>query len=412
MTLRANSSRTAAALILAAGAVVAACANHGELPQTSSATSSSLAGDGYANWPVQAEQFRFHWSASSGIDLTTGPTVALRAYIESYLLVRIADNESAVYPGFADATPENVSEHDDPNRQLELADVRPSPQTTDSADRGKRITAGYQPTHVLRLEPRGGSYRATVCLGLYSVYQTIKNKPDTYISVLADSTTGQAMYAAEGRPYEGGIDVWTVELTDKDPRRVSQPAPIGPQVGPLPAPMANVFGNWFITGRSSGLWGLLGAAEDVATPEMRKQCADAMPDDASTRDAIAKGFTRSRRPTVTRSLVGPKDPIDKGETVLGQSLHRRTMSLVTGRSPALSTASASRAHRLPSGPLSIKTTKLASIRQPTIPHDALFSPQAITRGATSRHRLRYPDGQRAVREFERLSIPSMPRGNR
>lgn len=222
--------------------------------------------------------------------------MALRAYIESYLLVRIADDESAVYPGFADATPENVSESDDPNRQLELVDVRPSPQTTDSADRGKRITAGYQPTHVLRLEPRGGSYRATVCLGLYSVYQTIKDKPDTYISVLADPTTGQAMYAAEGRPYEGGIDVWTVELTDKDPPSVSQAAPIGPQVGPLPAPVDNVFGNWRITGRSSGLWGPLGAAEDVATPEMRKQCADTMPDDAATREAMANGFHQKPPP--------------------------------------------------------------------------------------------------------------------
>ncbi|TQK31513.1 hypothetical protein [Arthrobacter sp. SLBN-53] len=49
-------------------------------------------------------------------------------------------------------------------------------------------------------------------------------------------------------------------------------------------------------GRSSGLWGPLGAAENVATPGMRKQCADTMPDDTATREAMANGFHQKPPP--------------------------------------------------------------------------------------------------------------------
>jgi hypothetical protein len=57
------------------------------------------------NWPKQVENFRFRWSAAEGVDLMTGPAVALRAYVESYRLVGMVGGDmSVVYPGFLHAT--------------------------------------------------------------------------------------------------------------------------------------------------------------------------------------------------------------------------------------------------------------------------------------------------------------------
>lgn len=244
----------------------------------------------FPNWPAEANEFRFHWSSAPGIDLDTGPAVALRAYVESYRLAGFAGgNPSVVYPGFMRATPESTGPLQDRGSLLQLRDVRPETRAGYEAaglEYVQRQVYGSQPTYIVNLQPQADGYRATVCLGLYSVYRTADDDHDKYFSTMADAETGQPKYG--GRR---SIEIWRVELTNKDARVGNvPPASAEPQRGPLPAPVDDVFGRWFITGNTSGLWGPLGDAEDIDTPEVRRQCEDVMPDDAAARMAMSTGF--------------------------------------------------------------------------------------------------------------------------
>ncbi|MET4428332.1 hypothetical protein ABIA65_001625 [Mycolicibacterium sp. 624] len=264
-------------------------------PPTTS-TTAALRAPLFPNWPAEANEFRFHWTATPGVDLEAGPAVALRAYVESYRLAGFAGgNLSVVYPGFMRATPESTGPLTEPGSLLQLRDIRPQTRAEHEANGWKyveRPVYGYQPTYVLNLLPQGDGYRATVCVGLYSVYRTADDDQDKYFSTIADPGTGQLM-DGDGR----SIEIWRVELTENDPRAGSAPtAPGIPQNGPLPAPVDNVFGRWFITGNSSGLWGPLGETERIDTPEVRQQCEDAMPDDAAARMAMATGFHNAPPP--------------------------------------------------------------------------------------------------------------------
>ncbi|WP_142282774.1 hypothetical protein [Mycobacterium aquaticum] len=255
----------------------------------SSSTSPSL----FPNWPPEANEFRFHWSAAPGIDLDNGPAVALRAYVESYRLVGLTGGDtSVVYPGFGRATPDNAGEATKHGQLFQLQYVRP--KTRAEAEKNgwtyvARQIYGYQPTHLLSLVPQGDGYRATVCLGLYSVF-TSTDDPNKYLSTNTESASGPLRYA-------DGVEIWRVELTDHDPRVGDAPgSPAVAQRGPLPGPTDDVFGRWFITGSSSGLWGLVGEAEDVDPAEVRQQCGEAMPDDVGARIAMSTGLHDSPPP--------------------------------------------------------------------------------------------------------------------
>ena len=280
-----------AAMLLSAIVFTAACGSDPAPPPPTPSTS-ALPPPLFTNWPAEANEFRFHWAAAPGIDLETGPAVALRAYVESYRLAGFAGGDhSVVYPGFMRATPESTGPQQDPDSLVQLWDVRPETRAGYEADGLKyvqRQVYGYQPTYILNLAPQGDGYRATVCLGLYSVYRTDDNDRSRYFSTVADPETGQPQRYGDS---DGVIEIWRVELTDKDPRVGNVPvASAVPQRGPLPAPVDDVFGRWFITGNSLGLWGPLGDSERIDTPEVRKQCQDVMPDDAAARMAMATGF--------------------------------------------------------------------------------------------------------------------------
>ncbi|BBY31275.1 hypothetical protein GCM10023114_31110 [Mycolicibacterium sediminis] len=195
---------------------------------------------------------------------------------------------SSVYPGFMRATPENIEPGMSPADLFQLQSVRPKTRAQYGADGPKyaeREIFGYQPTYVLDLSPRGDGYRATVCLGAYSVYRTDDVGREKYFSTAADEHTGQMLRA------DSDIQFWRVELTENDPRTVdAPPSPSISQTGPLPAPLTDVFGKWFITGSSQGLWGPPGQGENIETPELRQRCEAAMPDDAASRKAMATGF--------------------------------------------------------------------------------------------------------------------------
>jgi hypothetical protein len=240
----------------------------------------------FVNWPPALNNFRFHWNASPGIDIHTGPLVSVRAYMESYRSVNLTGGESsAVYPGFWRATPEN-GRRAEGGYPFELERIRPelrNDQPQGSNDAAMRIY-GYAPFYVLSFSKVGDIYRAILCEGEYSVFRPADEHPGMYRSITSWPPQDTA---------DKGITVWRVELTDKEPRVGPNPpaAPTNPQSGPLPAPTGDVFGPWFITGASSSLWGTPGPeAQYVDTPEVKQQCAEHMPDDAAARKAMYTGL--------------------------------------------------------------------------------------------------------------------------
>ena len=155
-----------ALLIVIALAVTAAC-DRVAAPSTPASPTSALPEPLFANYPSQANEFRFHWSAAPGVDLAAGPAVALRAYLESYRLVDFTGEMSAAYPGFLRATPKN-GPRDAPGYPIELGSIRPETPTKPPSTVGPAPFPdlhGYSPYFVARLEPVGEGYRAFVCEG-------------------------------------------------------------------------------------------------------------------------------------------------------------------------------------------------------------------------------------------------------
>lgn len=270
-------------LVLCAG-----CSGSGQAPTSPQTSATSKPAQQFNNVPYQANDLRFHWSAAQGIDLLTGPAVAVRAYIESYLLVGYAGGDmSAAYYWFTEATARNMPPNG-PATIEQLQHVRPETreelEKRGWTDRGRRYS-GYQPIHIQDIRKTSEwskVYRATICIGRYSVYESVADNPSKFYSIDVDPTTFKS------RPYGiPKIEIWRVELTEKDtwPDRFLN----NPQSGPLPAPSGDVFSPWFITGASDSYWGTLNE-NNVSSNEVRQQCENAMPDDDATRRAMATGI--------------------------------------------------------------------------------------------------------------------------
>lgn len=279
---RAWSLKSATALVLAALVPLACTPSTDSTPQPSTARSAGL----FPNWPPALNNFRFYWYAAPGIDMTTGPVVTVRAYLESYRIANLTGGDtSAVYPGFTRATPKNGLQTRQ-NTPFELSYVRPETRAEAEANGWKYVERnmfGYGPFYILSIGPVGGVFRAIVCQGEYSTFHQDDTDPSKYTSITSWPPQDTA---------DKGVTVWRVELTDKDPRVGPNPpaAPTNPQSGPLPAPTGDVFGPWFITGASTSLWGTPGETQYVDTPEVKQQCAEHMPDDAAARKAMYTGL--------------------------------------------------------------------------------------------------------------------------
>jgi|KBSSwiStaDraftv2_1062776.scaffolds.fasta_scaffold573084_1 hypothetical protein len=292
MSFGSGSARVVALLLTLLVGFAAACGGSpSSAPSTPSSATAALPPPQFPNYPAEANEFRFHWSAAPGIDLDEGPAVAVRAYVESMRLAVFAGGDpSAVYPGFMRATPENIelATGDD---LFEHEYVRPETRAQYEADGVKvveRPVYGYQPTHILSLELLGDSYRAIVCVGAYAVYRTDDEDHSKFMSTIANPKTGRPFF----QDSRSQIHIWRIDLIERGPRDVdASPQPLVPEVGPLPAPVDDVFGPWFITGSSNtGHWGSASHTEHYDTPEVRAQCEAAMPDDAAARMAMSNGF--------------------------------------------------------------------------------------------------------------------------
>lgn len=234
----------------------------------------------FANWPQSLADFRFRWSGEPGIDLVSGPTVPLRAYLESYRIGQLTGDIGAAYPGFDRAVPQPPTDSDAP---AQLLGLRPSPDGEPFGPPG--LFYGNEFFHVLEITPIEGGYRAYVCDGLYKIFREGEER-GKYVSVAGN----------RGPAYVNdvnGMKVWRVEFTDTPPATDAPSMVAGEQRGPNPAPAGDVFGPWRITGASDRSWGTQINREftaddgDVVAGRM-SQCSDLLPQWRTERDANIK----------------------------------------------------------------------------------------------------------------------------
>jgi hypothetical protein len=245
---------------------------------------SSQPGQLFPNWPPLLNDFRFHWSAEPGIDVTTGPAMVVRAYLESYSVAELTLNADHGYPGFDRATPENLPREG--NYQFQLVNIRPLGYPSKSAPEDAVPHLGFDALHFLELTPVGDGYRAIVCRGDYANFVASRSKPGKFVSV------GFSERAGEVIPRESsGVSGIQIELTQHDPRVGSNPPAVvaSPQRGPLPAPDQDVFGNWFITGAGDTFWGPKNDPKSFRH-DLEERCEAAMPLPAAERVAMMTGF--------------------------------------------------------------------------------------------------------------------------
>ena len=274
--------------IVAAAALLGGC---GHSPTASDEEASPTESETlqFANWPVTLNNFRFKWTADPGIDLTTGASVLIRAYLESYIVAEYTFDLNNVYPGFLRATPPNMDRYAE-GALLQFIGVRPLGVENTKTPQDARPHYGYVPNHVLELRPIGDGYEALVCSAEYASYVESANRPGKFISIASVDKTA--------KPYRSGpasgVFVYRIEFTQHDPR-VGLTAPQPPtarQEGPSPAPIQDVFGNWFVTAESTKFWGPVGQPDQplFPTPELQQRCADSMPQNEAERTEMMTGY--------------------------------------------------------------------------------------------------------------------------
>lgn len=258
----------------------------------------------YQNWPTLLDDFRFHWSADSSIDLTSAPASVIRAYLESFTIANITFDPHNAYPGFERATPENQSSSAR-DYLWQLVHVRPLGEGSFMKPDQARPQFGYELWHILELTPSGTGYRAIVCNGDYARFVKSTDRPGTFISIGTDDRTGEPFPKGDS-----GVGVRRVEITQGDPR-VGENAPAtpeNPQEGPAPAPAQDVFGDWFITGSSGSFWGSADNRTDVSS-DYQQRCEAAMPDPPEVRRDMMTGF-KDQPPPPGRATPGWPDAVN------------------------------------------------------------------------------------------------------
>jgi hypothetical protein len=210
-----------------------------------------------AGWPDGFSQFSIVWTAEKGVDLVRGPAVPVRAYIESFLLGKLTGDEKYVYPGFTDATEEQLR-----------------PSYSSPAD-GAWI--GTMTNHLLSVQRSGDDVTAIGCMYTYG----------------AASPHGKDEYDAQAVPPgapEAGIAAFKVTLRAPSESSDSN----DPQQGPARTPFGDVFAGYRVTGYDGGYFGAEG--QDPLWPEYQSATADCLakaPDPLDRRKYLTTNYLSS-----------------------------------------------------------------------------------------------------------------------
>jgi hypothetical protein len=175
-----------------------------------------------AGWPTELADFTIAWTAEPGIELVTdGAAIATRAYVESYYLASITENEKYLYPGFADAV-----EPDHPGGPPGTSELHPKLGYSDPA-----IWIGTARHHVLGITRSDSDVTLTACAYLYGTAREIPNRDG---------------YAANvGTSYDLNSGIFPMRVGLRAPSDSESKS--SAQEGPSKAPYDNVFGGWKIT---------------------------------------------------------------------------------------------------------------------------------------------------------------------
>lgn len=167
-----------------------------------------------AGWPDDYKNFTIVWTGEKAVDLVTGPAPAVRAYIESFFLVRLTGDDKYLYPGFDGAVAD---------------EWRPG-----TGDPAGKPWVGTVTNHLLSLSRNDSDVSVIGCMYTYG----------------AASPDGKGEYEAHGAPIgapEGGISAFKVTLAGNS----GTAGAIPPQTGPARTPVDDVFSGYRVT----GYWG-------------------------------------------------------------------------------------------------------------------------------------------------------------
>jgi hypothetical protein len=205
-----------------------------------------------AGWPASLEQFTMVWSADRGIDLTTAPATAVRAYTESYYLAKLAGDDKYLYPGFAQSV----------DQKSDLW-----PQTDAPA---KTPWVGTAQAHIVSVTGAGPEVIAKVCMYLYGA------------GVLQYAGQYSALVGAPGEPYPG---IYPMQIVMAAPADGQGGQVLQPQSGPARTPHNDVFSGWRITSQHGNYFTATGRSQ--ADLDL---CAAKAPDPPERRNALATGY--------------------------------------------------------------------------------------------------------------------------
>jgi hypothetical protein len=179
-----------------------------------------------AGWPAKLDSFTMAWTAEPGIDLTTqGAAIAVRAYVESYFLAMVTEDDKYLYPGFADAV-----EPEQPGGTSGTHDLHPELGKSDPD-----VYVGTVRHHVLGTTRSGHDVVLTAC-----AY--------TYGAAIERPNGGYNALVGEGFAPGPGVYPMRIGLRGPDDAQSNLP----PQQGPSRAPFDDVFGGWKVTSLQGG----------------------------------------------------------------------------------------------------------------------------------------------------------------
>jgi hypothetical protein len=181
-----------------------------------------------AGWPAELNSFSFVWTAEPGINpVTDGAAIAVRAYVESYFLAIITENDKYLYPGFADAVEPNQPS---PSWPPGTSDLHPELGKSDP-----NVYIGTARHRILSIVRADRDVTLTACAFMFG-------------SAIQQQDGGYSAIVGKGFVPSPGIYPMRIGLRAPADKQSGLP----PQQGRSRTPFDNVFGGWKITNLQGG----------------------------------------------------------------------------------------------------------------------------------------------------------------